>query len=297
MTDQLRASGGRPASGPPSPRPSPTSADFRRPRRSTPLLAGAGDPVGLATVYRTLQALAADGEVDMLRTEDGEAIYRRCSTRTTTTTSCAASCGLRRSRSRAAVERWTEAIAAEHGFTDVRHTLEIFGTVRRTARPPAAEAHKAAAVQKAETDPGARCGRLSARSTAAWPCRSAATDARRASTASAASSGNAGVSTPTLAARSSECASTSIARVSTKSALDSDQPCHGISTVSGSRSPARSGASVGRQGRERSAATRSLQVGRPGCGVLVGGGAHADVRLVCPARCVPGRPGGSARAP
>jgi Fur family transcriptional regulator, ferric uptake regulator len=27
-----------------------------------------------------------------------------------------------------AVERWTRAIAGEHGFTDVSHTLEIFGT-------------------------------------------------------------------------------------------------------------------------------------------------------------------------
>jgi Fur family ferric uptake transcriptional regulator len=26
------------------------------------------------------------------------------------------------------VERWTRAIAAEHGFSDVSHTLEIFGT-------------------------------------------------------------------------------------------------------------------------------------------------------------------------
>ena len=27
-----------------------------------------------------------------------------------------------------AVERWTRAIAAEHGYSDVSHTLEIFGT-------------------------------------------------------------------------------------------------------------------------------------------------------------------------
>jgi len=26
------------------------------------------------------------------------------------------------------VERWTRAIAAEHGYDDVSHTLEIFGT-------------------------------------------------------------------------------------------------------------------------------------------------------------------------
>jgi Fur family ferric uptake transcriptional regulator len=26
------------------------------------------------------------------------------------------------------VERWSSTVAAEHGFTDVSHTLEIFGT-------------------------------------------------------------------------------------------------------------------------------------------------------------------------
>ena len=39
-----------------------------------------GQNVGLATVYRTLQAMATDGDVDMLRTPDGEAVYRQCST-------------------------------------------------------------------------------------------------------------------------------------------------------------------------------------------------------------------------
>ena len=28
----------------------------------------------------------------------------------------------------AAVERWAETVAAEHGYADVTHTLEMFGT-------------------------------------------------------------------------------------------------------------------------------------------------------------------------
>jgi Fur family ferric uptake transcriptional regulator len=32
------------------------------------------------------------------------------------------------------VERWTERIAEEHGFSDVGHTLEIFGTCSRCSR-------------------------------------------------------------------------------------------------------------------------------------------------------------------
>ena len=48
-------------------------------RRSTTCCGARGENVGLSTVYRTLQALADAGEVDVLRTEDGEAVYRRCS--------------------------------------------------------------------------------------------------------------------------------------------------------------------------------------------------------------------------
>ena len=38
-----------------------------------------GDRVGLTTVYRTLQAMADDGEVDVMRPPGGEHLYRRCS--------------------------------------------------------------------------------------------------------------------------------------------------------------------------------------------------------------------------
>src|SRR4051794_41815532 len=40
-------------------------------------LRAAGDPVGLSTVYRAVQSLADDGELDSLRTDSGEALYRR----------------------------------------------------------------------------------------------------------------------------------------------------------------------------------------------------------------------------
>ena len=40
----------------------------------------AGNSIGLATVYRSLAALATEGALDVLRTDDGEAVYRQCST-------------------------------------------------------------------------------------------------------------------------------------------------------------------------------------------------------------------------
>lgn len=83
--------------------------------------------VGLATVYRTLQKLSDAGEVDMLRSADGEAIYRRCSDTHHHHLVCR-SCGATVEVEGPAVERWTRAMAAEHGYSEVSHTLEIFGT-------------------------------------------------------------------------------------------------------------------------------------------------------------------------
>jgi Fur family transcriptional regulator, ferric uptake regulator len=103
-----------------------TFSDFRSAQEIHELLARRGEAVGLATVYRTLQRLAEAGEVDLLRTEDGEAIYRRCSPAHHHHLVCRA-CGATVEVEGPAVERWTRAIAEEHGYADVSHTLEIFG--------------------------------------------------------------------------------------------------------------------------------------------------------------------------
>jgi Fur family ferric uptake transcriptional regulator len=91
------------------------------------LLSSRGSKIGLATVYRTLALYADHGLVDVLRREDGEAIYRRCSDTHHHHLVCR-SCGATVEVEGPAVERWTSAIAAEHGFADLSHTLEIVGT-------------------------------------------------------------------------------------------------------------------------------------------------------------------------
>ena len=101
--------------------------DFRSAQEIHDLLGRRGDPVWLATVYRTLQRLAEAGEVDMLRSEDGEAIYRRCSDTHHHHLVCR-TCGATVEVEGPAVERWTSSIAGEHGYSEVSHTLEIFGT-------------------------------------------------------------------------------------------------------------------------------------------------------------------------
>ncbi len=103
-----------------------TFADFRSAQEIHDLLSDRGEQVGLATVYRTLQLLADQGEVDQLRSEEGEAVYRRCSPEHHHHLVCR-SCGATVEVEGPAVEQWTSAIAAAHGYADVAHSLEIFG--------------------------------------------------------------------------------------------------------------------------------------------------------------------------
>ena len=100
--------------------------DFRSAQEIHDLLRREGQNVGLSTVYRTLQALADAGEVDVLRADDGETRYRRCSGSHHHHLVCR-SCGRTVEVEGPAVERWAAAVAREHGFSQVSHTLEVFG--------------------------------------------------------------------------------------------------------------------------------------------------------------------------
>ena len=99
-------------------------------------LRATGDPVGLSTVYRAVQSLADDGELDSLRTGSGEALYRRCSPQHHHHLVCR-ECGRTVEVAGPTVERWADRVAAEHGFHDVSHTLEIVGTCADCAGRPA----------------------------------------------------------------------------------------------------------------------------------------------------------------
>ena len=101
--------------------------DFRSAQEVHEILSSSGSSVGLATVYRTLQLYADQGDVDLLRTEDGEALYRRCSSTHHHHLVCRG-CGRTVEVEGPAVETWAERVAGQHGFRDVSHTLEIFGT-------------------------------------------------------------------------------------------------------------------------------------------------------------------------
>ena len=101
--------------------------EFRSAQEIHELLRRRGEAIGLTTVYRTLQSLADAGEIDVLRTDTGESAYRRCSAHHHHHLVCRL-CARTVEVEGPVVERWAERIAAEHGFSDISHTLEIFGT-------------------------------------------------------------------------------------------------------------------------------------------------------------------------
>jgi len=86
-----------------------------------------GEQVGLTTVYRHLQVLTEDGAVDTIRDISGETLYRRCRTDAHHHHLTCRNCGTSVEVEGRAVERWAEQVAAEAGFTDVGHTVELFG--------------------------------------------------------------------------------------------------------------------------------------------------------------------------
>jgi Fur family ferric uptake transcriptional regulator len=98
----------------------------------------AGTPVGLATIYRHLQVLVDRGQVDQVRTEDGQTLYRACETERHHHHLVCRNCGRTVEVVASGVERWTEKIAAAEGFTDIDHTLEIYGLCAACAKeaPP-----------------------------------------------------------------------------------------------------------------------------------------------------------------
>jgi Fur family ferric uptake transcriptional regulator len=94
-----------------------------------------GENIGLTTVYRTLQTLAATDQIDMVRTDNGESVYRRCAAPHHHHHLVCRECGSAVEVSGREVEAWAAEVAAAHGFTDVTHTIELFGTCADCRKP------------------------------------------------------------------------------------------------------------------------------------------------------------------
>jgi Fur family ferric uptake transcriptional regulator len=110
------------------------SSGFRSAQDLFAELRGRGENVGLTTIYNQLGALAEAGEVDAVRTESGEVLYRRCESASHHHHLLCRRCGRTVEVAGPEVEKWADQVAAAHGFVDVAHTVEVVGTCSDCAR-------------------------------------------------------------------------------------------------------------------------------------------------------------------
>jgi Fur family ferric uptake transcriptional regulator len=95
-----------------------------------------GEPVGLSTIYRHLQGFADDGLVDVIHTPEGESTYRYCGEAGQSHHHhlVCRRCGRAEEIEGRAIERWATTMAAKYGYTDVDHTVEVFGVCADCSR-------------------------------------------------------------------------------------------------------------------------------------------------------------------
>lgn len=86
-----------------------------------------GGRISLATVYSQLRRLADSGEVDVVMTDRGESLYRRCVVDTHHHHLACRSCGATVEVDAPHLEEWTAEIAQRFGYSDLRHVLELNG--------------------------------------------------------------------------------------------------------------------------------------------------------------------------
>lgn len=90
-------------------------------------LRASGSTIGLATVYRALQEMAAGDDLDTVRNATGEVLYRQCDQPAHHHHLVCRRCGRTQEVEAPQVERWARSIAAQYGYTDIDHEVELFG--------------------------------------------------------------------------------------------------------------------------------------------------------------------------
>ena len=101
--------------------------DFRSAQQIFEDLHLQGQRVGLATVYRNLTAMAESGEVDQVRSTEGETLYRECERAEHHHHIVCRQCGHTVEVAGGELESWIGRVSAEAGFTRMEHTAEFFG--------------------------------------------------------------------------------------------------------------------------------------------------------------------------
>lgn len=86
-----------------------------------------GTPVGLATVYRNLAALAEDGVLDTVKSADGTTLYRECESSEHHHHLVCRSCGKTEEFHLKGLEETLNEMGRKMGFSALRHTVELTG--------------------------------------------------------------------------------------------------------------------------------------------------------------------------
>lgn len=94
-----------------------------------------GKKVGIATVYRNLQSMADHQEVDTLHVQ-GETFYRLCKDQHHHHHVVCRKCGRAVELEIPGFEEWTEQRGRTLGFSDISHSLEIFGICAQCRHHP-----------------------------------------------------------------------------------------------------------------------------------------------------------------
>ncbi|MFZ1061982.1 MAG: transcriptional repressor [Acidimicrobiales bacterium] len=86
-----------------------------------------GGTIALATVYAQLKKMAENDEVDLVMTDRGETLYRRCVIDEHHHHLSCRRCGAAVEVDAPDLERWARDVAAKHGYHELRHVLELNG--------------------------------------------------------------------------------------------------------------------------------------------------------------------------
>ena len=93
-----------------------------------------GERVGLATVYSQLRALAGSGEIDSVRGDSGETLYRRCGSPVHHHHLVCRRCGHTVELDAPDLESLARRLGEEHGFSQLDHVVEISGVCAQCSR-------------------------------------------------------------------------------------------------------------------------------------------------------------------
>ncbi|HVB50664.1 MAG TPA: transcriptional repressor [Acidimicrobiales bacterium] len=91
------------------------------------LISRDGGRIALATVYTQLKALTLANEVDVVMTDRGESLYRRCVVDTHHHHLACRRCGATIEVDAPELEAWARQLGEHNDYVDLRHVLELNG--------------------------------------------------------------------------------------------------------------------------------------------------------------------------